>query len=204
MMMAKRDQASSWPAGLQFLGRVFWAVAIGLMAAAWLFPCEGAVGVFAGVPLASGWILLGGLTLAASLCLPEFSWRWSWCDVFVFLLMVWTGVSTILLVQGEACFARAGLNHASQFLGFGFLYAFGRLTFLNADLSRGWVAFFVGAIAFLAAAGLYDYAVEMPETRRVYFDASEVEKQRMLAGAGKNLDTPDAVWEDLCRTLREL
>ena len=26
----------------------------------------------------------------------------------------------------------------------------------------------------------------------------------MLAGAGKNLDTPDAVWEDLCRTLREL
>ena len=184
MRMAKRDQASSWPAGLQVSGRVFWAVAIGLMAAAWLFPCEGAVGVFAGVPLAAGWILLGGLTLAASLFLPEFSWRWSWCDVFVFLLMVWTGVSTILLVQGEACFARAGLNHASQFLGFGFLYAFGRLTFLNADLSRGWVAFFVGAIAFLAAAGLYDYAVEMPETRRVYFDASEVEKQRMLAGAG--------------------
>ena len=88
MRMAKRDQSSSWPAGLQVSGRVFWAVAIGLMSAAWLFPCEGAVGVFAGVPLASGWILLGGLTLAASLCLPDFSWRWSWCDVFVFLLMV--------------------------------------------------------------------------------------------------------------------
>ena len=183
-MTRKSREAEVSKPWLDGFGHGIWAIAIGLLLAAWLFPCEGVVSVFAAVPLAWGWMLVGLALLAYALFQPVGTWRWSWCDVLVGLLMVWVAVATAVLVSREAVYARAGLNIAAQFWGFGFLYAFGRIAGLSFESARGLVAFFIGATAFLATAGVYDYAVEMPATRKVYFDASEAKKQEMLAGAG--------------------
>jgi hypothetical protein len=175
------EVSKPWLSGL---GHGIWAIAIGLLLSAWLFPCEGVVSVFAAVPLAWGWMLVGIALLVAAFFQPVGIWRWSWCDVLVGVLMVWVAVATAVLVTREAVFARAGLNVAAQFWGFGFLYVFGRIAGLSFESARGLIAFFIGATAFLATAGIYDYAVEMPATRKVYFDASEAKKQEMLLGAG--------------------
>ncbi len=172
------------PPWVRGFGQGIWGLAVGLLIAAWLFPCEGVVALFAAVPLAWGWMLVGAAALVAALLQPAGLWRWSWCDVIVGLLMIWVALTTAMLVGLEAGFSRAGLNLATQFWGFGFLYAFGRIAGLHLESARGLIALFVGATAFLATAGIYDYAVEMPGTRQVYFGASEAEKQRLLLGAG--------------------
>lgn len=183
-MTRKSGNAVVTPPWVNGFGQGIWGLAIGLLIAAWLFPCEGVVALFAAVPLAWGWMLVGAAALVAALLQPAGWWRWSWCDVIVGLLMIWVALTTAILVGREAGFSRAGLNLATQFWGFGFLYAFGRIAGLNLETARGLIAFFVGATAFLATAGIYDYAVEMPGTRQVYFGASEAEKQRLLSGAG--------------------
>lgn len=142
------------------------AVSAALLVARPLLPSESTAFRGDDLPFALGWLLLGGVWLAATAAHGDVRWRFGAVDAALFALVACSAVSALAALPAEA--PRPTINTLWVWIGAGASFFVLRQTIRNAREVRALLAVMVGLAVALAAYGFFQYFITLPATREAY------------------------------------
>jgi len=178
---ASRSQGREGRVGNQSYGKMLPLAGLAaLLVAAPLVPSEGTAELGVG----SIWVMVALLVCAggllAALILRRTDVGFGGIDALAAVLFAWVAVSALVMAgQGHA---RATINMAWQWAGFGVLFFLGRHLLREPAAVRAVCAVMIGLAVCLSALGFYQYFYSMPATRAEFARNPEA----MLREAGVN------------------
>ncbi len=163
-VLARRPDAE--PFGADALRPWLLAAVCAMFVARPLFPSESAGPRGDGLPMVMLWLVIAVVWLLGAIGRPTFRLRIGWTDAALGLLILLHTVAAVWgAVQGSP---RPALNTLWEWIGYGVSFLLVRQLVTGPKETRAVMAVMVALAVALASYGLYQYAYEMPATRRAY------------------------------------
>ncbi len=153
-------------------------VVTGLFVLRPLYPCESVAAEGDGLPVVMLWLLalMFWAILVARGSLSRV--RFAWPDFAVVLLVLWHSIAALWAIAYES--PRPALNMLWEWVGLGIAFFLARQAFASSLQRRAVGAVMIALAVIVSIYGLYQYSVELPQTREFYEQSSD----EMLRQAG--------------------